>query len=156
MPNFSLMSLTPRPFAFVSRSCAAERIGPTMAEAFSRLGDVMTAAGVRPDGPPLTHYRRIGKENVTFDVGFPISEEQFEALRGRGLSLGTTASGQAMKALHVGAYERLPETYFAVLSEMRARKLEATEDMWESYLSPPGTPAFETATEILWPVRGTA
>ncbi|WP_436122525.1 GyrI-like domain-containing protein [Aminobacter sp. LjRoot7] len=156
MPDFELVSMSPRPYAYVSRSCALPQISGAMAASFETLSEALSKARVLPAGPPLAHYREIGDGKVTFDAGFPIREDQFLALSGSGLGLGATAAGQAIRALHIGAYERLADTYAAVLDEMRMRGLEATDDMWESYLSPPGTPPHETTTEVLWPVRGTA
>lgn len=156
MPDFELVSMVPSPYAYVSRSCTLPQLGDTLASSFEKLYGTLSSIMVVPPGPPLVHYREIDENRILFDAGFPIREDQFKILRGSGLGLGATAAGEAVRALHVGSAELLADTYRAMLAAIHARGLQATGDMWESYLSPPASPTSEASTEVLWPLRETS
>lgn len=151
MPGFSRTTLKAQPFAFVTLSCPLAQIGQTIQEGFGRLGAAFSAAHAAPAGPPLAHYRSLGEGKVVFDLGFPVREGEAEAVRASGLSLGGTASGEAVIGLHLGPYDSISGTYDALLAEMRALGLRPARDVWEVYFSAPGTPPEQMRTEVIWP-----
>ncbi|QOF71313.1 hypothetical protein IG197_26755 [Aminobacter sp. SR38] len=150
MPDLELVSMLPSPYAYVSRSGTSAQLGDMLAVSFEKLYGALSSSMVVPAGPRLVRYRKIDENEVLFDAGFPIREDQFRILRGSGLGLGATAAGEAVKAQQVGSREPLTDTYRAVLAEIHARGLTATGDMWEAY---PGRSTSETVTELLWPLR---
>lgn len=150
MAEYELVTLAPEPFAYVSRTGALAEMPRIMSEAFCTLGEALGKAGVTPTAAPFAHYREVRDGRVAVDVGFPIRSEAIGAARAAGLSIGETASGEVMRALHVGAYDKLGETYEAVIAAMRARGLSPAADMWERYLTGPETPPEQMRTEVWW------
>ena len=61
--------------------------------------------------------------------------------------------GRAVVAVHVGPYDTIEDTYAVVMSWMRQHSLEAREDMWEEYLTPPTGDPSTWRTRIVMPVR---
>jgi effector-binding domain-containing protein len=153
MTQFALVTLTPQPFAYVSRECALAEIGQIMSEGFGAAFGALARAGAAPAGEPMAHYRSVKNGRVSVDIGVPIRAEAEASARAAGLEVGATGAGRAVQAMHVGPYDTLTQTYDAMFADMRARSLAPADDMWERYLDPPDTPAEKVRTEVIWPVR---
>ena len=151
--RFAVIEATPQPYAHVRRTARIAEIPGVMTESFATLSAAFARAGAAFAGPPLTHYLIYDAESCAFAVGFPAPPEKLDALREAGLTIGETVSGPVMTGRHVGPYDTLASTYTAMQAEMKAKGLEAAVDMWEIYMSPPGTPPDELVTEVIWPVR---
>ena len=156
MSDFTIETLTPRPFAYITVTARMSDMARTMGESFGRLGALFAAAGAEMAGMPMCHYTAYDEKTATFDLGFPARADQVEALRAAGLSIGETSSGRNMKAVHIGPYDTVVETYNRMTAAMKAQGLVGATDMWETYFSPPETPPEQIRTEVTWPVRDAA
>ena len=111
----------------------------------------LARAGTRPIGPPVTVYRneRAGHFDVT--VGFPVAEAPaFTDAFVREVLPG----GPAVRALHVGSYETLSQTYAGLSHWFNQRRLWPPDMMWEEYLAGPGSVAeSEYRTRIVYPLH---
>jgi AraC family transcriptional regulator len=153
MPDFVVATLKAEPYAYIERTARTSEIPKIMSESFDTLSALFAKAKASMVGMPLTHYKSFDGETTSFQLGFPVRQEDTAALEEAGLSIGETPHGPAMQAIHIGPYEEVPKTYDALLAEMKARGLEGTTDMWERYFSPPGTPPEQTRTEVICPLR---
>ena len=153
MTRFPVSQLVAQPFAFLLRTAAIPDMPKVMGESFGALSAALAKAKAAPAGMPLAHYIAYDSNSTTFEVGFPVRPEDVEAVREAGLSIGKTAEGQVMTAIHMGPYDSVVSTYNAMQAEMQAAGLEAAMDMWEVYYSPPDTPPAEIRTDVIWPVR---
>jgi len=151
--RFAITEATPQSYAHVRRAARIAEIPGVMTESFATLAAAFAKAGAAFSGPPLTHYLSYDAESCAFAVGFPAPREKLDALREAGLTIGETVSGPVMTGRHVGPYDTLASTYTAMQAEMKAKGIEGAVDMWEIYMSPPGTPPDELVTEVIWPVR---
>lgn len=148
MSGFPIVTLEPEPFAFLTRVCATREVGDTVSETFASLSSAFAAAGARPQGPPLAHFRPVEDDCVSVDLGFPVAPDNLEALLGAGLSVGETCAGQAMCAEHDGGYGDLSSTYDKMISAIRDAGMQPAPDMWERY----GGEGEAVRVEVIWPV----
>lgn len=153
MRDFEMTTAVPQDFAFVALASSVKDMPKTMADGFARLAAAFGKARVSFGGPPLAHYLSYDASSSTFQLGFPVQHDNIDTLRQAGLEIGRTADGKVMKALHIGPYATLLQTYDAMRREMAARGLSGTIEMWECYLTPPETPPEETQTVVIWPVQ---
>jgi len=154
MTDFPIERMQPGPRAFITRSSKMTDIAATMREGFETLSRLFAQAKVPLSGMPMAHYLDYDDASTTFELGFPCRAEDADALRTAGLSIGTTAKGPSMRAIHTGPYDAMETTYHAMIGEMTRLGLEPARDMWEIYCSPPETPPAQIRTEVVWPIAG--
>ena len=65
---------------------------------------------------------------------------------------GILPACRAVQAMHVGSYDTLGATYEAVKQRMQEEGLEASDDIWECYLSDQSTDPATWRTLVVWPV----
>lgn len=152
MPEFTLTTLTPQPFAHITLTSKIADMPRTMGDGFAGLARMFNEAGAEMAGMPMAHYLDYDGGSTTFELGFPCRPDQAAALQASGLSIGETASGRVMTGVHMGPYESVPSTYNAMMAAMGKQGLTGAKDMWEVYFSPPETPPEEIKTEVIWPV----
>lgn len=150
MPDFTLTTLEPAPFAYLTRVSAMRDVGRTVSETFAELSGAFATANATPQGAPLAHFRPAENDNVCVDLGFPVLDGALDALERAGLAVGETPHGRVMRTQHVGGYDTLGQTYDALLAEMRAKGLTPAADMWERY----GGAGDDVQVEVIWPIVG--
>lgn len=125
-------------------------MGPRISAAFETVVAELRQAGVTPTGPAVASYERAGDG---FDVaaGFPV-EGPFEPVDA--VTRLAVGGCEVAHTTHLGPYDRLPDAYAALRSDVEARGRSLVDDapMWEEYWSPPESPPEETRTEVFWPV----
>lgn len=156
MSKYPLVEMTAQPFAFVKRRTSMDEIPKAMEEGFTALMTALGTGGITPAGMPFCHYISWDEKSANFELGFPIAKKDVGAAREAGLEIGTTVGGRVMKALHIGPYDTLGQTYEKMMGEIEAEGLEGASDMWEAYFSPPETPPAKIRTEVYWPVKQAA
>lgn len=106
---------------------------------------------VRCVGPPFAYYHSWSDDETDMEVGFPIA--------GDGITRGRVHPFQlpAVKAaslMHEGAYDRLMDSYSAIMEWMRANGKRPANFMWEEYLnSPEEVPPEKLLTRLIWPFK---
>ena len=119
--------------------------------AFEQVIHAVPEAGGRVSGPPFGWYHGVPTDVVDVSAGFPVAGDVHTP--DGGVVIEERPGGRAVVAVHVGSYDTIEATYALVMSWMKEHGLEAREDMWEEYLSPPtGDPA-TWRTRIVMPVR---
>ena len=118
---------------------------------------VMTAAEqqqVQLAGPPFALYHGKPTDVVDVEAGFPVAAPLPWPGSEGGVTAGSLPAGRAMEAMHVGPYEKLPETYSAITGKMQAEGLTPGKVMWEYYLSDPAAERDPATwkTLVVWPV----
>lgn len=115
----------------------------------------LSGQGLRPVGPPFAKY--IGTPQgpdaiVEVEVGFPVERTIAPV---DAVTPGTLPRGPAVRAIHVGPYGTLGQTYDEVLAWMKRKGLEPAKVMWETYLSDPAAQPDPSTwrTEVWWPVE---
>ena len=141
-----------QPMLYVRRTStmAPDDIGKAMGEAFGALGKYIGENQVAVAGPALAIYHDYSEQGVTMDIGFPVAAG---AEAGGEIQLGETPGGKALKAVHIGPYDTLRNTYDALGDHMKENGIATPPLSWEVYVSDPATtPPAELVTEIFMPV----
>lgn len=130
----------------------------TLKEFFGRAYQAVMAAAeqqqVQLAGPPFALYHGMPTDVVDVEAGFPVAAPLPWPGSEGGVTAGSLPAGRAMEAMHVGPYEKLPETYGAITGKMQAEGLTPGNVMWEYYLSDPAAEPNPAAwkTLVVWPV----
>jgi effector-binding domain-containing protein len=123
--------------------------GERIPEAFRTVAAYLGAAGIPATGAAIGFYRMRDGGAMTASIGFEVDD----AVPGDGTveSLHIPA-GETLRTLHIGPYERLPETYAALQSYASGHGLQLDEHaMWEEYRSHPEVEPGLTETVVHWP-----
>lgn len=134
---------------------APEEIAAAFAASYGRVVAFIAANGLQLSGAPMAITNYWDERGYGFDAGLPVSGN---LLRGAGpdsqVRMGETYGGRVVRAVHVGPYTNLNETYAKIEAFMVAHKLEKNGRNWDSYVSDPGsTPQQELTTEVYYPVK---
>ena len=127
-----------------------DKIGESMGEIYGELMGYVQKHGVNIIGPPFAYYHSFDMEKTDMECGFPVQKIGPEEGRVKGFRL---PAGKAAKAVHVGPYDRLVDTYTEVMRYLEEKKIAPSSVMWEYYMNDPTTtPPQELRTEVYWMV----
>jgi AraC family transcriptional regulator len=147
-------TLSAQPTLVIRRKIALAQVAQELASILPRVFAFAQQHGVPFAGPPFTRYVELGLGTATIEAGFAVGAPA----SGEGDIVGSELpGGDAAVAIHVGAYERLPDTHAIVTAWIDAQKLAAGSP-WEVYVTDPGEfpdPA-DWRTEIVYPLVGPA
>ena len=63
-------------------------------------------------------------------------------------------AGKALRTIHRGSYENMPETYEKIEAYLASHGLETEGNPWDEWISDPGSvPEEELVTHIYFPLR---
>jgi effector-binding domain-containing protein/uncharacterized protein YndB with AHSA1/START domain len=133
----------------------------SLGEAYGRIQSFLGAHGLKQSGATLAITRFYDESGWGFEAAIPYSgtadaKARANAAASNGIKVGKSYSGSALKAIHVGPYATLPETYQKLEDFAAEKGLDANGRPWEQYISDPrSTPAEELRTEVFIPVRVT-
>lgn len=103
--------------------------------------------------PPLVIYHSWSDTLVDIEVGVSVGDSL--VLGNARIKMSKIEKSNVVTAIHYGAYERLPETYFGINEWMRSNKVVVKGPPWEIYLTDPSTESdpkkWETA--IFFPIK---
>ena len=148
------------PIAFVKKETPAEydAIGAAFAESFAKITAFIAEHQLTAAGSPLSINHEWNEEAGTyvFDPAIPLAaapaEGSFDA--DGEVKVGATWQGQALKIVHTGPYDGLPQTYEMSEAYIAAYGLKVAGPPWETWINDPSsTPAEELITEIYFPLE---
>lgn len=144
-----IVELQEQPTAVVREQVAMTALPEFFGRAFAAVSAAMEAQGVQPAGPPFALYHGMPTEIVDVEAGFPVSTTVAAV---NGVRAGMLPECRAVQAMHVGSYDTLGTTYEAVKQRMGEEGLNASDDMWEYYLSDQSADPATWRTLVVWPV----
>jgi effector-binding domain-containing protein len=144
-----IVDLQEQPTAVVREQVAMNALPEFFGRAFAAVSAALEAQRVQASGPPFALYRGMPTETVDVEAGFPVSTTVVTV---NGVRAGILPACRAVQAMHVGSYDTLGGTYEAVKQRMQEEGLEASDDMWEYYLSDQSTDPATWRTLVVWPV----
>ena len=157
MPDFSIVTVESQPILYVHRSSTTDpqSIGACMSEAFGTLMGFLGQHGIEVTGAPLSIYHGFSDSEAVFDVALPVTAADADRAAGHDdIKGGATPAGRALKAVHVGPYDQLADTYNRIMPYMEREGLRPAGPCWEIYMNDPGsTPPDELVTEIYFPIE---
>jgi effector-binding domain-containing protein/carbon monoxide dehydrogenase subunit G len=130
-------------------------IAAALAAAYGRVAVFIAANGLQIAGQPIAVSNYWDDRGYGFDAAMPVSGTPTRgAGPGSAVRMGETYGGRVVRAVHVGPYTGLEDTYHKVEAFMIAHKLESNGRSWEVFVSDPGNTAEEElVTEIYQPVK---
>jgi effector-binding domain-containing protein len=156
-PAIKIVEVKEQPMLSVREAADMPSIAEKMGRIFLETFTFMQKQGIVPSGPPFSYYHDVFSEATSkgvFDMecGFPVSEPA----EGEGhIKAGKLPGGKTLKAVHIGPYQTLSETYEAVMAWAKEMGIQLGDNMWEIYLTDPDKEkdSSKWVTEILWPIK---
>lgn len=151
MSELETVTVVARTIVYVERLCGftPEAIGAAIQEAMPTLYPEALRQGLTPVDMPLTLYRPKDGKAMAVQPALPVRPG--DELRAKApLHGGLSPAGQAWRTVHKGSYDRLHETYDAVMPTLMRHGFHPMTGLcWEIYRNDPGnTPESELITEI--------
>jgi effector-binding domain-containing protein len=152
MAKFRVETIEARQAAVVRAEVPIEQLPDVFDRGFHAVMATVERQGAAVVGPPFGYYPSMPGATVEVVVGFPVSG----AIEADGdVGPFELPGGRVITGVHVGAYERLEDTYRELVEWAEAEGLQLATGMWESYLSDPSAEPDPATwqTLISWPVR---
>jgi effector-binding domain-containing protein len=151
MTDFEIRFIPAQHTAALRLNAPMDEIGESMGQAFPRIYQAVTEAGVTPTGTPLARYFSFGGPIIDFECAIPVAEPFAGSDEVRA---GTVGGGEAVVGTHVGPYDTIGQTWEALMAWLTEQGREPAGPGWESYLTDPSAepdPA-KWVTEVCLPV----
>lgn len=143
--------------AFVGKQVVTsfDQLSSSMNQTFSQLSDLEKSGKFTSIGRQFCIYDRIDfkRDEVTYTAAFPVSEPITVELP---LVSRIRPACRALKAVHTGAYQHLPNAWAMIMSEARTKKLKVskTNPPFEHYLNDPDSIVHsDLMTELYLPLK---
>ncbi|QOZ22528.1 GyrI-like domain-containing protein [Bradyrhizobium sp. CCBAU 51753] len=104
-------------------------------EAFKQLTAQLGKENVKPSGNPMIVYTSTDDTGFTFIAEIPVDQDVKNL--GKGMSMGNSPDGKALKFVHRGSYDNMDNTYEAITNHLDDKKLEAKDTFIEEYITDP-------------------
>lgn len=150
--DIEVVDLPSQSVVTIRRRVAMAELTDFFGHAFTTLTAVIDQAGGTVAGPPFAWYHGVPTAEVDVAAGFAVDGIEDGSLvpaagAGDDAELSTRPGGRAAVCVHVGPYETLEESYAAVERWMVEHGLVGRDDMWEEYLTDPGSQPDPTVWE---------
>ncbi len=129
MPDVQILPVAPRLFAAVRRTLSRSDIPRELIAGLDAVWPFVRGRGLVA-GHNVALYRELGDGRVEMDCGVEV-EGTFEPAAD--IFASATPAGTAAHATHGGPYERLGETYDAIVAWARANRARPVGRAWEIY-----------------------
>lgn len=140
--EIEVVEVAPLTVAYTSASSHYnhEAMGSALADAYGEVMQYLGRARVRQAAAPIAITRGLEDSTWSFDACIPIGGLPHRAPAvGSSVQIGETYGGRAIRAVHVGPYSEIPDTYSKLEACRAAMSLETNGDPWEQFISDPGT-----------------
>jgi effector-binding domain-containing protein len=107
----------------------------TLMDSFKSLTTLLDKQGIKPAGNGMIVYTSTDDTGFTFLAEVPIDQEPKNL--GKGMSIGQSPDGKALKFVHRGSYDNMDNTYEAITNHLDEQKLEAKDTFIEEYVTDP-------------------
>lgn len=124
-----------------------------MGEGYGKLWAYLAQCGKEVTAPPYCKYTNGSEDYMKFDIelGIPVSEPLPEQ---DGIYMSKTCGGDAITAMHKGAYKEIEKTYASMMQYLADNKLESTGVYYDYYISNPAeTQESELLTKVVFPLK---
>jgi effector-binding domain-containing protein len=150
-------SLEAMPILYIEESATLENdsIALKLGEAYGEIMALVGVSGLEMGGAPMAITTEFSMENKfwAFNAAIPVSYPEGFEVKGR-IKMDSTYAGNAVKGIHIGAYDQCPRTYEALENYVQENGLEITGNPWEVYIDDPTKVATaELRTHIYFPVK---
>lgn len=150
-PEITRVELDPQPILFIQRRVPRDELQSLFSECFMKLFQYAMQNGLAIAGRPTARYVEVGTGLWTVDSCVPVAataETEGE------IQAGTLQGGPAARAIHLGPYEDLYQTYVAIERWTESNGYSSNGAAWESYVTDPGEEqdSAKWRTDVYWPI----
>lgn len=149
--SISRKEIEAKPILYIQRRVAQTQLQSLFAECFPKLFGHCIASGIAIGGQPIARYVEMTSGLWRVDCAIPL---QNEVEPDGEMEFGHLQSGPVATAVHIGAYEGLPETNAAIQMWIEEHDYQVNGPPWESYVTSPTEypDVKDWRTEIFWPL----
>jgi AraC family transcriptional regulator len=117
----------------IKKTVKRDEIGPALAEILPQVFGFIGANNIKPDSAPMAKYSVAG-DKFEMEGGLIVPK----GTKGSGeIVASELPAGKAAFAVHVGAYDKLPDTYKAMAGWLKSKGLKPSNIGWEIYVTDP-------------------
>ncbi|WP_157450209.1 GyrI-like domain-containing protein [Bradyrhizobium sp. ARR65] len=107
----------------------------TLIDSLKALSTMLDKQGIKPAGNPMIVYTSTDDTGFTYLAEIPVEQEPKNLPKG--MSMGQSPDGKALKFVHRGSYDNMDNTYEAITNHLDEKKLEAKDMFIEEYITDP-------------------
>ena len=107
----------------------------TLVDSLKSLNTLLDKQGISPSGNPMIVYTYTDDAGFTYLAEIPVDQEPKNLPKG--ITMGQSPEGKALKFVHRGSYDNMDNTYEAITNHLDAKKLEARDMFIEEYITDP-------------------
>jgi effector-binding domain-containing protein len=127
--------LTPKQVVILKGSANWDSAFDTLIDSFKALSGLLDKQGIKPSGNPMIVYTSTDDTGFTYMAEIPVDQEPKNLAKGMGI--GKSPEGKALKFVHRGSYDNMDNTYEAITNHLDEKKLEAKDTFIEEYITDP-------------------
>jgi effector-binding domain-containing protein len=129
------VSLEPKKVVVMKGTANWDAAFDTLIDSFKALTALLDKQGIKAAGNSMIVYTSTDDTGFTYLAEIPV--EQDPKNLGKGMSMGTSPDGKALKFVHRGSYDNMDNTYEAITNHLDDKKLEAKDTFIEEYITDP-------------------
>jgi effector-binding domain-containing protein len=127
--------LAPKQVVILKGSANWDSAFDTLIDSFKTLSGLLDKQGIKPSGNPMIVYTSTDDNGFTYMAEIPVDQEPKDLTKG--MSMGKSPEGKALKFVHRGSYDNMDNTYEAITNHLDEKKLEAKDTFIEEYVTDP-------------------
>jgi len=129
------ITLEPKKVLIAKGSANWDAAFDALIESFKTLGALLDKQGIKASGNPMIVYTSTDDNGFTYLAEIPVEQEP--KTLGKGMSIGKSPDGKALKFVHRGSYDNMDNTYEAITNHLDEKRLEAKDTFIEEYMTDP-------------------
>jgi effector-binding domain-containing protein len=129
------VTLPAKTIVFVKGSGSWDNAFETITDRFKSIKTFLDKQKVQPDGAQMTIYTATDDTGFQFQAAVPVAEPPKNLPRG--MAVGKSPEGKALKFVHRGSYDAMDNTYEAITNHLDEKRLEAKDLFIEEYVTDP-------------------
>jgi effector-binding domain-containing protein len=107
----------------------------SLIDSFKELNALLDKQGIKRAGNLMIVYTSTDDTGFTYLAEVPVDQEAKNLAKG--MSMGVSPDGKALKFVHRGSYDNMDNTYEAITNHLDDKKLEAKDTFIEEYITDP-------------------
>ena len=129
------ITLTPKTVILVKGTANWDTAFDTLLESLKTLSAFLDKQGVKSSGNSMIVYTSTDDTGFSYLAEIPVDQEPKNLTKG--MNVGKSPEGKALKFVHRGSYENMDNTYEAITNHLDDKKLEAKDTFVEEYITDP-------------------